>query len=66
MDRQPLPWWALLQMYLVFQKPTNNFAHSWFDRSDYVETLDEIGAHHERVCPFALSLSKGVLALIHQ
>ncbi len=24
-------------------------ARSWFDWSDSVETLDEIGAHHERV-----------------
>ena len=55
MSMGPLAQGTLLQKYLVFQKPTNNSTRSWFDKSDSVGTLDEIGAHHERVCPFALS-----------
>ena len=72
----------MFQRYLVFKKPADNFTRSWFDRSGLFETLDDIGAHHERVSPFALShfdklracpefiertgLSKGILRLLQK
>ena len=38
--------------------------YSWFDRSDSVETLDEIGAHHERTKTRSSRACRGI-ALSH-
>ena len=45
----------MIPKYMVVKDTTINLTRSWFDGSDTVRTLDEIGAHHERFCPFALS-----------
>ena len=54
----------MLQKCFAFQKSANNFTRSWFDGSDTVETLDEIGADHERMKTRSSRACRGI-ALSH-